>query len=145
MKVDFYILEGMSTLQAWHHTCHLIEKFHAEQCSIYIHVNSREEAEHLDQLLWTYREDSFLPHHIYDEKDEFPPSIQIGYHQNLKKTSKILINLAREIPAFFQQFTHISEIVFSDGVVQQWARERYRQYRELNAALTTHKLKATDL
>ncbi len=141
MKIDFYILENLSAQQSWQYTCQLIEKIHDEQHAIYINAHSHEEAAHLDQLLWTYREDSFLPHNIYNDNDDFPPLIQIGHSITPTRHKTTLINLAHEIPIFSQQFENIVEIVFPGPHMQQLARDRYRQYRDRGDSLATHKIK----
>lgn len=140
-KIEFYILENTSAQKSLHFTCQLIEKIHQEQQHIYVHTASRGEAERVDTLLWTYRDDSFLPHHLHDENDELPSPIQIGYQEKPQHHQDVLINLHRDVPEFYQQFTHVIEIIFADPVMQQLARERYRYYRDQGCEINTHKLK----
>lgn len=144
MKVDFYVIDNANYQQSLLTICQLIEKAYHQQQSIYVHASSAEEASRLDDLLWTFRDDSFLPHSLYDQSDEFPASIQIGCGEIVPK-HQLLINLSKEIPGFYQQFEQLIEIVFSDPTVQQLARERYRQYREQGNDITTHKIKANTL
>lgn len=145
MKIDFYVLEVTQAQKSLFFACQLLEKIHAENKRAYIHANSLEEAERLDGLLWTYREDSFIPHNIYQASDDAPPPIQIGYGEKPLHHQDILINLGKEIPEFYQQFNHVIEIVFTDPLVQQLARERYRLYRDNGYQITTHKIKANEL
>jgi DNA polymerase III subunit chi len=148
MKIDFYILDQASGQKSLHFACRLLEKAYAENQRVYIQVNSKEEAERLDTFLWTYRDDSFLPHNLYDQATHScPPPIQIGYNETPKdysNSNNILLNLSREIPGFFKQFERVIEIVFSDSRVQQLARERYRYYRDQGYEMNTHKLKADE-
>lgn len=147
MNIDFYILETSSGQQSLQFTCKLIEKLYSEQQKqIYIQTSSRVEAERFDALLWTYRDDSFLPHNIYSPLDDVPPPISIGFDdaEAPDEHNDILINLSREIPSFYDQFNHVIEIVSSDPLVQQLARERYKQYRELGHTINTIKLKANE-
>lgn len=142
MKIDFYILESATTAQkAWLYACQLIEKAHAEQKQVFVHTTSKEDATRIDDLLWTYKEDTFIPHNLYQAADDFPPPIQIGFGENPKQKDT-LINLSREIPGFYQQFNHVIEIVFSDPLVQQLARERYKQYRDQGFEINTYKIKS---
>lgn len=146
-SVDFYILEEASGLKSLHYACQLIEKAHQRDQRVYIHTNSSEDAERIDTLLWTYRDDSFLPHSIYDAADEHPPSIRIGYDKAYAapESDHVLVNLDREIPPFSQKFNHIIEIVFSDPTVQQLARERFKKYRDQGYEMNTYKIKASEL
>ena len=143
MKADFYILENSNKQQAMLFACKLAEKAHAGNEKMYIHTTSADEAEKLDKLLWTYRDDSFLPHELVSA-DSIAP-ILIGHTIPANNMTGTLLNFHREIPAFYTQFNHIIEIVHNDPSVQQLARERFRQYRDAGIAINTHKLKASDL
>lgn len=159
MQIDFYILDDTSSQKSLFFACGLIEKLHQKQRRIYIHAQSRHEAERIDALLWTYRDDSFLPHNLYHPSDDFPPSIQIGFddtasessHEvsrcasNDTENSDVLLNLSHELPPFYKHFQQVIEIVFSDPLTQQLARERYKHYREQGYEITTHKLKANQI
>ena len=144
MKIDFHVLEASSGLQSLHYVCNVIEKAYAGKQPVYVHATSKEEAERLDNLLWTYRDDSFIPHALVDSSDVTPPLIQIGFDAAPAHQQQLLINLSRDIPAFYQQFARVIEIVFNDPVVQQLARDRFRRYREFGCDLSTHKIKTSE-
>lgn len=139
MKIDFYILD-VDRQKSLFFACQLIEKIYLQQ-RIYIHLAAADTAEYFDNLLWSYREDSFLPHQLYNENDDNPPPIQIGYGTQIPKHQEVLINLHHEIPNFYQDFNHLIEIVFSDTLMQQLARERYKQYRDHGHELNIYKEK----
>lgn len=142
MNIAFHVLELSSGLPSLRYICGLIEKIDKQQ-PVYIFVNSQDEAERLDTLLWTYRDDSFIPHQLLRTDDDMPPPIQIGHREPPASLRGTLINLRQEIPAFFKQFDPMIEIVFSDPVMQQLARERYRQYRDQGCDIQTYKIKAS--
>lgn len=143
IKVEFYILEA-NQHKSLHFSCQLLEKMYQEEKRTYVHFNSREEADRLDGLLWTYREDSFLPHQLYDEANDCPPLIQLGFSDTPISPGEVLLNLSEKFPIFYQRFNHVIEIVFTNPVVQQLARERYRQYREEGCEIITHKLNTNE-
>ena len=144
MKIDFYIMEKANHQQALLMACQLIETAYQENQNVHVQASSREEAERFDELLWTFRDDSFVPHEIISTTHDFSAPIRIGYSaqisQPVNQPAEVLINLSREIPSFYTQFEQIIEIVFSDPTVQQLARERYRQYRDQGYEITTHKI-----
>ncbi|MBV9576443.1 MAG: DNA polymerase III subunit chi [Gammaproteobacteria bacterium] len=142
MKIDFYILTTTKKQIAMLFACSLIEKTYQAKQKAYIHLPTQEEAVRMDALLWTYRDNSFLPHMLFDAANPSPPPIQIGYTEELHlETQQMqLFNLSSTIPVFYQQFHHLIEIVFADPIVQQSARERYKQYRDLGHALNTIKI-----
>ena len=144
-NIDFYILEETSRQKSLHFACHLVEKAYQNQQKIYIHTPSKDEAERLDLLLWTFRDDSFLPHNLYRPDDDYPPAIQIGFAGNFPSHQNTLLNLSQDVPDFYGQFNRVIEIVFSEPHVQQLARERYRRYRDEGHELLTHKIKAGDV
>ena len=139
--IDFYILEQATKPSSLRFACQLIEKAYQNQQQIYIHTASKDEASQLDTLLWTYRDDSFLPHHLYVPNDDLPPAIQIGYEEAPAHHQDTCFNLSQEVPVFYKQFNRVIEIVFSDPHVQQLARERYRYYRDQGNEMNTHKIK----
>jgi DNA polymerase-3 subunit chi len=48
--------------------CRWVERFFEEGKKVQVVADSTMAAQHLDQLLWTYSEGSFIPHRIYDAK-----------------------------------------------------------------------------
>ncbi len=140
MIIDFYVMEGAGRMQAWRELCLLLEVPYAAQQPVYVHAATTDDAEQLDQLLWTYRDDSFLAHQISATTNTELAPIEIGTSTPLRKEG-ILVNLSKQIPDFYRDFNRIIEIVFDEPVVQQAARERFRQYREQGCELNTHKIK----
>jgi DNA polymerase-3 subunit chi len=142
-KIDFYILTTSSKQQAWLFACQWLEKNVVDRQRIYLNMATREEANAFDLLLWTYRDDSFIPHQLYTPHAKHSPAIQIGecatplsaedrdYH--------ILLNFAQHVPDFHEKFSHIVEIVFAEPVAQQAARARYKYYRDRGYDINTIK------
>ena len=144
IRIDFYLIPEAREKARLHFVCRLIEKAYKLRHRIYIHVDNQSEAHALDELLWTYRDDSFLPHHLAGEGPEPAPPIQIGFQTPPAKQRDILINLSQSIPDFYTQFTRILEFVTTDPVVQATAREHYKLYRAKGHTINTHQLQATE-
>lgn len=142
MKVDFYVIDSNSKMQALNRLCYTLEKPYADKQTVFINTTSKEEAELIDKLLWTYRDDSFLAHELLDNADD-NTTIVIGANQQPNSATDILVNLQTEVPANLAQFRQVIEFVFKDSVVEQLGRDRYRQYRDQGHEINTHKLKAT--
>ncbi len=139
-KIDFYLIPGPSDRERLAFACRLIEKIYKQQRRIYIHTENQTVAHHIDELLWTYREDSFLPHHLYGEGPDPAPPIQIGYNTVPDKHRDILINLSPAAPEFYNQFSRVLELISSDPVATAAGRERYKFYRTQGYDIATHKL-----
>jgi len=144
-NITFYAFSESNTPQALLFACRLIEKCYANHQKIYIHTTSQEEAERVDTLLWTYREDNFIPHNFYGSNEEPMPPIQIGHGQTPDNHHDTLVNLTQEIPAFYKQFQHVIEIVLPEPAQQQYGRERYRRYRDQAHEIATHRITANEL
>jgi DNA polymerase-3 subunit chi len=143
-KIDFYILTDSDEKARFALACRLIEKAYKNRHRIYIHTSNQEDAHRLDELLWTYREDSFLPHNLYGEGPTPAPPIQIGFGVTPEKQRDILINLSQEIPAFYTQFARVLECVANDPRQQELARANYRYYRAEGHEMNTHKLETIE-
>lgn len=140
MKVDFYILGSGSQAEAWQLACEKTETLAQQPCEVYLYVGSDAQADQLDDFLWSFKEESFIPHQCLDIEDPNPPLVQIGATPPPAHFKGVLINLQPTLPAFYAQFDQVIEIVFSDPNVQQLARERYRHYREHGHELNTYKI-----
>jgi DNA polymerase-3 subunit chi len=143
MKVDFYVYENVGKQQALRELCLLLEAPYAEKQPIHLHTTSASEADLIDKLLWTYREDSFLAHQVIAEDNDMAAPIQIGVQTPPVRIEGVLVNLSADIPAFYSGFQRVIELVYADPTVQQAARDRFRQYREQGCDINTHKMKVT--
>lgn len=136
-RVDFYILEQDGERQRF--ACRLAEKAFKQGNKVYIHTTNEAEARAVDQLLWTFRDGSFVPHALADTQpaDQLAP-IHIGHGEEPLDHNQVLINLARDIPLFFSRFDRVAEVVDSDQTAREQARERFRFYRERGYELDSH-------
>lgn len=127
-----------------HFACRLAEKAHRLRHRIYFNMKNKEEALALDEMLWVWRADSFLPHNLYGEGPEPAPPVQIGTGIQPKNHSDILINLSDELPECYRQFSRILEVIPQNETAEEAARTRFRIYREKRYLLQTHKTEITE-
>lgn len=136
-KVDFYILDSGSQE---HTACKLVEKAYKLGHSVYLHAASEEHARHLDQLLWTFRDGSFVPHECYQPGKGSESPITIGHHDAPETEAEVLINLAPEVPLFFSRFLRVAEVIDHHDQAKQQGRARFKFYRERGYPMDTHRL-----
>jgi DNA polymerase III subunit chi len=131
-KIDFYTLEPDSPGDRFLLVCRLVEKVRAAGLRVLIHCPDGEQARHLDRLLWTFRQDSFLPHGIAGQAglDPVLTPILIGADWTPECEDQVLINLGTAVPPFFSRFERVCEPVDQDPTVRAAGRERFRYYRE---------------
>ena len=141
MHVDFYLLHDESLSSRHLFACKLIEKIWLLNHRIYVHCQDKKSAEAIDELLWTYKENSFVPHHIQGEGPEPPPPVQIGYSSEPRGFSDVIINLSDNIPSFISRFKRIVEIVANHPDQKENSRTLYRKYRSQNYDIKTHTIK----
>lgn len=134
---DFYVLPASGKNERMVFACRLAEKAFDQGLRTYIHNESEEQAAQLDNLLWSFRQGSFLPHALYGAENDPELPIHIGW-QSEPAAGAVLINLAPSVPAFFDRFERVAEIVDADPAVKQAARERFRFYREHGITPTSH-------
>ncbi len=140
MRVDFYLLTSAETKAVNLLACRLLEKAYLRGHRVFVYCNNQEEAEQLDELLWTFKDNAFIPHNLQGEGPEMPPPIQIGYQQELRGFNDILLNLANDIPVFYSRFQRVIEIVANEAVAKERSRSNYRSYRSQGCELVTHNL-----
>lgn len=138
-RVDFYVLDqaGDSARQAF--ACRLAEKAWRMKNTVHIETGDRAEAERLDELLWTFRDGSFVPHHVIGDGGADSP-VTIGCRSDAVDAKDLLINLSDEIPGIASAFERIAELVTADAGNRAAGRKRFASYRDAGHAIETHKL-----
>ena len=140
-RVDFYILAQSDERARQVLACKLAEKAWRLDNTVYIHTRDRGDAESLDELLWTFKDGSFVPHGLTSNQDGTEASpIVIGCGADGVESRDLLINLCDEVPPFAEGFPRVAELVTSDANARQMSRKRYATYRDHGHELNTHKL-----
>jgi len=140
-RVDFYVLASSGIQARLQFACRLAEKAYRLDNTIHIRTTDQPLAEQLDELLWTYRDGSFVPHEMAtDSKSDARSPITIGHGTRPPPPSDLLINLSDQVPEQCDAFPRVAEIVTSDDEARQQSRKRYAQYRDLGHTLETHKI-----
>lgn len=141
-RVDFYILQGMAPDQLQRLACRLVDKAWQRGMKSWVNVPDNEAMTQLDQLLWTFRDISFLPHACCSSTGASPQRLAavIGCNDEPGVDIPVLINLHPEVPAFFSRFDRVAELVDNDPERREAGRERFRFYRDRGYPVETHNL-----
>ncbi|MGB9429452.1 MAG: DNA polymerase III subunit chi [Gammaproteobacteria bacterium] len=137
-QVDFYVLPDMAPRGRALFACRLAEKLFGLGQRSFVHLGSETDARELDELMWTFRDRSFLPHAFAGADASVP--VQLGCGEEPKQEFHLLINLAPDVPAFFSRFERVAEVVDANAVIKVQGRERFRFYKDRGYPLETHKL-----
>jgi len=142
LRVDFYVLSSTDPAARLQFACRLTEKAYTLNNSIYAHVGNVARARELDELLWTFRDGSFIPHEIATTDAAQAPPVVIGHATDTDTDGDLLINLADSIPTFFDRFGRVAEIIDASDEVRRSGRERFAFYRDNGYEPNTHKIDA---
>jgi len=137
-QVDFYVLDRVDEHSRNTLACKLAEKAWRMENTIHIHTMTQAAAERLDELLWTFRDGSFVPHELVGGDSGAPVTIGFGDAQVAPRD--LLITLCDEIPPFAQDFPRVAELVTSEESCRMKSRQRYAIYRDQGHKLETYKI-----
>ena len=135
-RVDFYLLDSGAPLARLYFAVKFVEKLFRGKMAVHVHTDDPKLLQQLDQLLWTARDISFVPHEISAQPLEHcPVTLNVG---NFDGHDGILINLASGIPDWFSRFERVVEIINKQDPDVTAGRERYRFYKDRGYPLVNH-------
>ncbi len=125
-RIDFYQLNsgrhGYDDV-----VCKLCQKAYDGNQHTLLLTQGPQQSRHLDQRLWNWRDDSFLPHDCEEIEGMVTP-ILIHDNPEPRGDRQLLINLSASVPLYFAQFERVIELVTEENKAQ--AREHYSYYKE---------------
>lgn len=137
-KIDFYVLPETTSDSRWLFACKLTEKAQRMGMRVLIAVDSEPAARQLDQLLWTFKPESFIPHQLVG--GEKPAPVEITFTEETGDHQGLLLNLSDKIPSAFSRFERVSEVVIQEAGILATSRERYSFYKSRGYPIETRKL-----
>ena len=127
-QIDFYIVSDQSS-DAWLRcACRLVEKAYTLGHRIYIRTGDEGMTAHMDDLLWMFRDRSFIPHQRSSAAEELC-AVTLN-HDTLPEHREVLVNLSPAVPDFYNEFERVVEVVGDDPAMKQQGRERFRVYKD---------------
>lgn len=134
-RVDFYVLPVSEPHGRLSFACRLAEKAWLGGHKVYLHGADAAAARSLDELLWSFRDTSFVPHAL--QPDASTP-VLIGSGDDPGDHHDVLINLGATIPEFFGRFERVAEIVLNDPASLRTSRARWSFYKDRGYLLEHH-------
>ena len=139
-RIDFYVLPDQRDNGRALLACRLADKAYSLGHTVYLLAASEAQAAALDDLLWTFRQDSFIPHERYPLAGAESSPVLVSAILPAEATAQVLINFTEALPEGFERFERVVELVDQHPDVLAQSRERFRQYRERGFTPETHKL-----
>lgn len=127
-RVEFYVLSDTDPRQRLKVACQLAGKAWRAGLTVFIRGAHEQDCAALDELLWSYRSASFVPHNRYEDGADAP--VVIGIDQPPAHPQGLLINLHPTLPADPERFSRIIEIVNQAPDLLTVCREHFRDYRQ---------------
>jgi len=137
-KIDFYILSDPAPDAALRYACRLADKAVEQGHRVFVRAASADEAQRLDDLLWTFGDRAFLPHEIASAAAPSHPLVRVLVGCEIPPTTfrDVLINLGTDAVNEIDDLQRIAEVVSPNR--KPAARERFKMYRDHGAEPTTH-------
>ena len=137
-EVDFYILQEDTAQHRAQFACRLADKAFRQGHCVYLHTASAEEAGEIDKLLWSFRQQSFLPHGLLGGEDS--ERVAIGWQQDPSPHNDVMINLSLQVPEFVGRFQRVAEVVVQQAEIRDSLRSSYKFYKDRGYPLKNNRL-----
>ena len=119
------------------YACVLVRKARTANCNVVLFAEDPSLLRTIDELLWTFSEQEFLPHVMAEDPNAAHTPILLTSDDSAALPHRqVLINLSPRMPACFAQFERLFEIVSTDAEDVAAGRERYRYYQQRGYPLT---------
>ena len=116
--------------------CELARKAFDANLPTLVLARDAEQAERLDELLWAFDDDAYIPHQIAgDDEDELAPVLIAGPDTDTP-TRALVINLRDA--AVQGSFDRVLEVVPADDSARGPLRERWKQYKSRGFDVDKH-------
>jgi len=106
---------------------------------VFVYCQNQADAELLDEVLWRFDPDQFVPHNLAGEGPSRGAPVEISCTP--PRTGRaVLLNLADDIPAFYSRYQQVIEFVPFDEAEKAKARQRFKLYRQAGLSPQTVQL-----
>lgn len=118
------------------YVCRLLRKGVAQSSRLFV-VAEMDMVERLDNALWALSPTDFVSHCVGTSNSVMTcySSVIIGDELQLQPGVSTAVNLRPDVPAFFEQFDRMIEVVTDDPSDRAEARARWKKYTKLGYSL----------
>lgn len=141
-RVDFYVLESADPAARLRFACRLVEKAWLREHRVRVQLDPGGDGAAFDDLLWTFSDRSFVPHERLaadgGTSGSAAPVVIVDGETAGPGDRDMLVNLGAGVPADYQGYMRIAEVIDADDQRRRLGRERFRFYREQGIEPQTH-------
>ena len=137
MRADFYLIaKPRFRDEPLLLVCELTKRAFAAQQPTLILTRDHAQAEALDELLWAFDEDAFIPHQLAGDDDDADTAVLIVPPGVDTPDRPLVINL-REACAS-GNFQRVLEVIPADEAERTGSRDRWSEYKRRGLELSKH-------
>ena len=117
--------------------CELVRKAYAAEQPTLILARSHDQAEQLDEKLWAFDDEAFIPHQVVgDADDDAVTAVLIVPPEQQTPDRPLVINLRDECaPGLFER---VLEVIPADEAERTGSRERWKTYKAAGFEVRKH-------
>jgi DNA polymerase-3 subunit chi len=128
-KADFYLIDKPRFREdPLLLVCELAKKAYEAQLPTLVLARSREQAEAIDDALWAFEDDAFVPHQVAgeDEAEDAEVAVLIVPPEIAAEDRALVINLRDECAA--GRYDAVKEVVPAEPEHREGSRRRWKEY-----------------
>ena len=136
-RADFYLIDKPRFReQPLLLVCELAKRAYAAQQPTLILARDFEQAEAIDQLLWDFDDDAWIPHQIAGDDDDDSTAVLIVPPGVDTPDRPMLINLRESCAS--GRFERVLEVVAAETSERDGSRTRWAEYKRLGIEVAKH-------
>ncbi|MDR5859797.1 DNA polymerase III subunit chi [Halomonas eurihalina] len=142
-QVDFYILPDTTLDARLEFACRLAETIVNKGYRLHLHAEDEAMARVLDERLWDFRPDAYLPHALLDSEQADSVPATIGWGEPPapgEPGTQAMLNLHPGIPEWFSRFERVAEIINQHQEVLTAKRDCWQTYKKRGYPVKAHQL-----
>ena len=128
MRIEFYVLSSANPADRLRAACQLAAKGWRHGLPVALRCANAAQRDELDQLLWRFRAESFIPHSLHEDDGQAPVVLALDEAPVIQQG--LLINLGPSISPHVGCFSRVIEIVNQEPDLLAACRENFRAYRQ---------------
>lgn len=133
--INFYVTKHHSIADSMGDICKVLEQLERNG-KIFVYTPDAQLTNSLDNALWTYKDDSFVPHTSnLAEIDDVDIFIQHERPENIVFAT--IVNLSVSAIQDPKAVQNILEFVYTDDLQKQKSREKYNTYKQAGFTIKT--------
>ena len=150
-QVDFYLLDATDKAARFTVACRIANKAFGQGLTVYLQTDDVAHCEMLDRQLWTFSQESYVPHAISQSGsawDKYPIQIGVGdiATENIatqdiaRKNIDLLISLSGSVPGNALTYRRVADLILNSPEEKQFGRQRFKYYRDQGIEPRTHSI-----